>query len=343
MRWRSGMVLLLLLAGCAHGETASSDDDPDASAPSDAPPAAIDVFESFDVLPPPDAAVPLPDAAMPRPDAAVPDASLPHPDAAIPHPDAALPDASLPHPDASLPHPDASLPHPDAALPPPDASVPPPVVMFANNESTLYRIDASTFASTQVAAFVWPASVGVDAMADLAIAPDGKLIGVSGSRLYQVNPANAHCTLLGSISPQLNALTYVPVGVLDPNVEVLVGAGSDGKLYKLNPTSGATTLLGHYSSGHSSSGDLAYLPGTGLVATVNPGGSNDALAKVTPTTGATALVGSTGLPWVWGLANVHGTLVGFTLSNTIVSINVSTGASTTLATGPIGWYGAAAR
>src|SRR6185436_6552888 len=99
---------------------------------------------------------------------------------------------------AALP-PDASVPHPDAALPP-DAGTQPPVVMFANNEASLYRINTTTYAPTLVAGFVFPAGIGADAMADLAIAPDGSVLGASSSHLYKINPSTASCTLIGNLS-----------------------------------------------------------------------------------------------------------------------------------------------
>src|SRR5262249_46997014 len=151
--------------------------------------------------------------------------------------------------------------------------------------TSLYRINTSTYAATRIGSFVYPGSIGTDAMADLAIAPDGTLLGASSSHLYKIDVANAHCTLVGNLSVAMNALTYVPAGVVDAGAETLVGAGSDGKLYKVNATTGATTQLGHFSAGHASSGDLAFVTGTGLVAAVNPGGSDDALAKVNATTG----------------------------------------------------------
>jgi hypothetical protein len=215
--------------------------------------------------------------------------------------------------------------------------------MFANDESSLYRIDPATYAAVRVAGFGFPGSIGSDAMADLAIGPDGTLYGISSAHFYKINPTTAACTLLGNPTVALNALGFVPAGVIDAGAETLVGAASDGKLYKVSPATGAVTLLGHFSTGHASSGDLAYVSGPGLVASVNPGGSDDALAKVNPSTGATTSLGSTHTPWVWGLGNAGGTLVGFTLGGTIVTINPATGAATTVATGTPAFYGAAAR
>jgi hypothetical protein len=313
---------LLGVAACATG--VSSDTDPphvDARVGGDAVASGhIDAHDPGD-----DAPAPVIDAA--EPDAAMFDAPLP---------DAPLPDAPLP--DA----PPADAPLIDA--PPPDAPVDAGTVggvLYANDETTLYKIDPATYAASLVGSFGWPS--GTDAMADIAIGPDGRIFGASSTKLYVVNAATAKCTSVGSLSKGLNALTFVPVGVVDPSVEALVGASSDGTFYRVNPDTGALTQLGHFSSGHSSSGDLAYASGPGIVAAVNPGGANDLLAKVAPATGATTGIGAASMPWLWGLAYVNGKLVGFTLQKDIVTINPATGAVTHVGTGPIGFYGAAGR
>jgi len=243
---------------------------------------------------------------------------------------------------------------PDAA---PDAMVdgrivdapPPPIdggivtaVIFANDQTSLYKIDPATYSATLVGAFGWPAQVGTDAMADIAIDPSGAVIGASTTKLYSCRATDASCTLLGSLAHGVNALTFVPKGVIDPNHETLVGASSDGSLYAIDPSTAAMTSLGHFSNGHASSGDLAYAGGK-LVAAVNPGGANDSLAKVDTSNGATTIVGTTGRPWMWGLATAGGTLVGFTLGRDIVTIDPSTGTTTKVGTGSADWYGAAGR
>jgi hypothetical protein len=302
-------VLALSVASCAQGT--SPNDDPidaraiDARVAIDGPPGEIDAPEAID------AAV---DAAIDAPpiDAAIVDA------API---DGTTTDARV-----------------DAAI---DGGTTTSVV-FANTQVALYRIDTTTYAATRVADFGWPASVGNDAMADIAIAPDGSIIGASGTRLYRCSATTAACTLIGSLTQTVNALGYVPAGVLHPGVETLVGAKSDGTFYEIDANSAAMNVLGHFSSGHASSGDLAYAGGA-LVAAVNPGGANDSLARINATTGATTVVGTTGRPWVWGLATNGSTLLGFTLGREVVTINTSTGATTVVATGSVDWYGAAGR
>jgi hypothetical protein len=159
-------------------------------------------------------------------------------------------------------------------------------VIFANTQTELYRIDPVTYAATRVASFGWPAGVGSDAMADIAIASDGSVIGASGTRLYRCSATTAACTLIGSLSQSINSLAFAPPGLIHAGAETLVGARSDGTLYWIDHTNATMTSLGHYSSGHASSGDIAY-SGTSLVATVNPGGTNDSLVRVNAMTGAT--------------------------------------------------------
>ncbi|HUQ02451.1 MAG TPA: hypothetical protein VM261_08150 [Kofleriaceae bacterium] len=215
-------------------------------------------------------------------------------------------------------------------------------VIFANTQTALYRIDPVTYAAALVGSFGWPASVGSDAMADIAIAPDGAIIGASNARLYRCSATTAACTLVGALAQTVNALGYAPPGTVEPGVDTLVGAKSDGALYRIDTTTAAMTSLGHFSTGHASSGDVAYVAGS-LVAAINPGGTNDSLARINATTGATTLVGPTSRPWLWGLAAAGPTLLGFTLDRTIVTINTTTGATAVVATGAVDWYGAAGR
>jgi len=257
---------------------------------------------------------------------------------ARPHPDGdARIDAGEPI-DAPAVPPDAAP--PDAAHP--DAATTTPSVIYANGQTTLYRVDPTSYAVTLVGTFGWPSSVGNDAMADIAIAPDGAVIGASSSHLYRCDAATAACTKIGDLAHAVNALTYVPAGVIDAAAEVLVGTTGDGVVYRINPSSAAMTSLGHFTTGHASSGDLACLGGV-LYAAINAGGGNDSLARVNTSTGATTSVGSTSRPWMWGLAAAGNTLVGFTLARDIVTIDPATGAATSVGTGPADWYGAAGR
>jgi hypothetical protein len=312
-----GLLLLLAVtgaaAGCAAG-TPAGDDPVDARAGVDAPP-----DEPVDA-----ATVDASTVDAPFVDAAAIDAAI----LDAPATDARLVDAALT--DAAAPT--------DAAL---DGGTTTAIIL-ANSQTALYRIDATTYAATLVASFDWPASVGSDAMADIAIASDGAVLGASGARLYRCSATTAACALVGSLAHTLNALAFAPPGTVDPTVEALVGARSDGTLFRIDTTTAAMTSLGRYSTGHASSGDLAYAGGA-LVATVNPGGTNDSLARINAATGASTVVGTTGRPWVWGLAATGTTLLGFTLGRDVVTINPTTGATTVVATGAVDWYGAAAR
>jgi hypothetical protein len=267
-------------------------------------------------------------------------------DAADP-PDAAVIDAA---PDARPP-PDAKTtidakvtvdakPMPDGKTTPDGGTV--GGVVFACSQTTLFKIDPATGASTQVGGFGWPASVGNDAMADIAVAPDGSVTGASSGHLYACSATTAACTLIGNLAHAVNALGYAPKGTVDPSNEALVGAANDGSLYRIDTATAAMTSIGHFSGGHASSGDVAYAGGH-LLASVNPGGTNDSIATIALPGGATTVVGTTSLPWVWGLASAGGTLYGFTLSREIVTIDPATGVATHLATGTADWYGAGGR
>jgi hypothetical protein len=271
-------------------------------------------------------------------DVSAPDADDDEPDAADDAPDAPAADAAAIDARADA-APDAAV--PDAA-PAPDAD-PAGAVLYACNESDLYRVDPATLTATRVAAFGWPGTVGIDAMADLAVAGDGALFGASASRLYRIDPATARATVVGALGQAVNALAFVPAGVVD-SAETLVGATQGGAWLRIDATTGAITSLGHFSAGHSSSGDLAYVPSLGVVAAVNPGGANDVLARVNPATGATTPIGATtGVIQLWGLGFAGGRLVGFALAGGISTIDTASGTATPATSGPAQWYGAAGK
>jgi hypothetical protein len=115
-----------------------------------------------------------------------------------------------------------------------DAAISVPI--YAHTGTELYEIDPvdPTLAPLDIGAFDCIGGADQDvAMTDIAVDHAGAIWGVSVHDIHQVDATTAHCTAisLGASAASLSGLTFAPVGVLDPNVEVLVGADTAGALW----------------------------------------------------------------------------------------------------------------
>lgn len=239
----------------------------------------------------------------------------------------------------------------DMTTPVVDANLPDSTIVYAHSAHTLYALDPRTNALTSIGDFTFADHSATPAMNDLAVNQAGIIYACSGTAIYTVNPDTVITTQLGTLSlpsgVTFNGLTFVPVGVLDPSSEVLVGAAGDGSYYRINPTTGNSTLVGHYSGGYVSSGDIVSVNGAGTFATVRMSSSDteDRLVLLNPATGQTTLVGSgIGFRGVYGLGYWRARLFGFTSTGQLIQIDVSTGVGTLVAdpasTGTDQFYGA---
>lgn len=217
------------------------------------------------------------------------------------------------------------------------------VYVYAHTASTLFRVDPETLAVSQVGAFGW-GSVGSDQMTDIAIDKTGRMIGISFSRVYRVDPATAQTTLLSnSLSGTFNGLSFVPAAMLgQTGDDVLVGTrNNDGKVFRIDPMTGAAAEVGNMGS-YSSSGDLVAVAGFGTVQTVM-GSSSDVLARLAPQTFAASPIGSgTGYGQIWGIAYWKDKVYGFTNAGQFVLIDPVTGIATMVSQqSGMAWWGAA--
>jgi hypothetical protein len=256
-------------------------------------------------------------------------------------------DDALPLPDAGVAdaHDDGFI---DAAPLVPDSSVPSELdgVVYGHSSGTLYKIDPTSFAVTEVAPFIWPDAT-FDSMTDIAIDRDGVMMGVSFNKVYRVDPTTAACTFVGNLDRQFNGLSYVPAPAAAPDgPERLVGTTLDGTVWAIDPATGATSLAGSYGGGWTSSGDIVYVEGFGIVATVKAGASGvDFLAAIDPSsfmaTPIGMAAGGTGFNDIWGLGFWKGKVFGFSGAGQVLLIDPATGAASLLATGQsVTWWGA---
>jgi hypothetical protein len=129
-----------------------------------------------------------------------------------------------------------------------DAAIATPI--YAHTGTELYEIDPvdPTLAPVDIGAFDCIGGGNQDdAMTDIAVDHTGAIWGVSVHDIYQVDATTAHCTAvsLGANAESLFGLTFAPVGVLDPNVEVLVGANTAGELWAVT-SNGTLTQHGTF-------------------------------------------------------------------------------------------------
>jgi hypothetical protein len=241
----------------------------------------------------------------------------------------------------------------DAAPDVPDSSTPSEIdgVVYGHSSSTLYKVDPDSFAVTSVADFSWPAESGFDTMTDIAVDKDGHMMGVSFTKIYRVDPMTAACTFVGPLDHEFNGLSFVPAGEGDPGTdERLVGTTLDGSVWKIDPATGATTQVGSYGDSGgttwTSSGDIVYVEGFGIVATVKGGGlGHDFLASIDPMTFRATPIGAlgvgTGYSDIWGLGFWKGKVFGFSGAGQMLLIEPTTGVASLLnGAQSVLWWGA---
>ncbi len=216
--------------------------------------------------------------------------------------------------------------------------------VYAHSESELYRVDPDTFTVSLVAPFTWP---GIpDSMTDLAIDKDGLMIGISYTRVYQIDATTAVCTLLSSdLQGMFNGLSFVPAGQVGfpEGPDVLVGSrNTDGKIFSINPMTGAVVEVGDMGHGYTSSGDIVSVSGFGTVATVGAAFGPDTLVRLAPVTfDATPIGTDTGYSDLWGIGFWKGKVFGFAESGQFVLVDTTTGAGVFQETSEPNWWGAA--
>ena len=222
-------------------------------------------------------------------------------------------------------------------------------LVYAHSGTTLYRIDADTFAANEIGTI---SGLGGQSLTDLAVDKTGAMVGVTLDKLYSIDPTTAAATLVKALAVSGDtSLSFVPTDLNDVNsADILVTANDQGDVYQIDETSGASTKIGSYGTAGAgkviSSGDLIGVRGLGIYATVNVGTeANDYLAAIDPTTWkATPLGTGTGYKNIFGLGFWQGTIFGFvddgTGAGTMITIDKNTGVGTKIGSGTQQWFGA---
>jgi hypothetical protein len=239
-------------------------------------------------------------------------------DAAAPPPPTSDVDAGPPSGDT-----DASFFTGDVASPP---TTDPVAEVYGQSSSTLYKLDPNTKAVTVVGPFD-----GCDSVIDIALDANSNLYATTWSGLWTVDRKTAKCTQIASGSYP-NSLSFVPIGVLDPNSEVLVGY--QGSTYvRIDSKSGSITQIGSIGGSYASSGDIVSVKDGPTYLTVTGPGCNDCLIQVDPKTGAMIKNhGAVHHAAVFGLAFWAGSVYGFDDQGELFEVEIQNG---TLKTTPI--------
>ena len=159
-----------------------------------------------------------------------------------------------------------------------DASVVPAFV-YGHTRSTLYRLDAREGRLSRIGDFdciSLSADVAdsADGMTDLAIDADGHMFGVGRGEpgapshlLVSVDETTGACTriatvMLDGVATNVQGLSFVPAGTLDPSVEVLVGTNGNGSYFRIDPTTAIATAVGRVmTSSDTRGGDFVSIAG----------------------------------------------------------------------------------
>jgi hypothetical protein len=132
-------------------------------------------------------------------------------------------------------------------------------LIYASTDTDLFTLDplSASLTLTPVGKFdcIDPVNGPYKAMVDIAVDKNDSLWGVTGHRLYPltIQGSTVHCgngiTLNsaqpGQTLPTFYALTFAPVGVLDPVKEVLVAGNSAGELWAIDEN-GNTSVHGNF-------------------------------------------------------------------------------------------------
>ena len=248
--------------------------------------------------------------------------------------------------------PDAST-GPDAFRP--DADIADFSKVYAHSGTVLYRLDTTTLMPVEVGPFT---NLGTQSMTDIAIDKNDRMLGVTLTKVFEVDETTGACTHRADLelgTPNVTSLSFVPVDLNQPDgTEILVAATDDGSVYQLDPTTGASTLIGSYgTTGNGqlirSSGDIVAVRGLGILATVTVGDTltdPDYLALIDPADWHATLLGSgASYDKIFGVGFWRDTIYGFVdlgagAGGAIIALDRVTGGATLVNQGTVRWYGA---
>ena len=200
--------------------------------------------------------------------------------------------------------------------------------VLAHSDTRLYRVDF--FAGT-----IEDLGPTIPNLYDIDTHPNGTTYGIADSTLYTYNEA------AGTWTPSPGTLGFLdtPNGFcIDNEGNAYITGGFT--LRSVNLAMGTSSAIGSLNP-TVSSGDCVVNKGNLLFMTSSHT-SPDSFARLNGGTGAATVVGLSQHDAIWGLTAAWSRVFGLTASGDVVEINVSTGATTLIASYPgISFYGAA--
>lgn len=185
--------------------------------------------------------------------------------------------------------------------------------VYGHSSTTLYRIDTTTRAVSEIGFFA-----GCGHVADIALDQDSNLYASNGEGLFVVENNTGRCTKVAS-GAFPNSLSFVPAGTLGGS-ETLVGF-EGGSYVKIDTTTGAVEKVGELGGGFESSGDVVSVKDGKTFVTVKGPGCADCLVEIDPKTGAlTKNWGPLGAADAFGLAFWGGEVYAFTDAGEILLV-----------------------
>lgn len=194
---------------------------------------------------------------------------------------------------------------------------------YINTGKELYRFDPANETARKLAAFR-PTALD-SGMLDIGIDASGVMYGVTGKKLWIIDPVTAECSALADLDPQLEKVQGLTV--LGDGRLVVAGL----QLAVIDRTTAQITeTFVPKSAGHESAGDVIALPDGFLYWTVRNGTAGDKLLRVDPNTGAVkqlSVLQDADGPFrgVYGLAYAADTLYGFTSEDYMIVIDPDDG------------------
>lgn len=175
---------------------------------------------------------------------------------------------------------------------------------------------------------------GIKEITDIAFLPNGKLFGVTFTRLVAINTLTKTAEFIGDIIGEayLSEERWINALAASANGE-LYAATRDGELLTIDTETGQGSRIGVYGNGLGSSGDLVFLPDGTLLGSAKRldtlEETSDLLVRIDPHSGQAEIIGDIGFKQVFGLAvGQKGELLGVAEGNgqpMLIKINEANG------------------
>lgn len=175
---------------------------------------------------------------------------------------------------------------------------------------------------------------GIKEITDIAFLPDGKLFGVTFTRVVTINTVTKKAEFVGDIIGEAYLSEERWINALAASTDgQLYAATRDGELLTIDTATGKGTKVGVYGNDLGSSGDLVFLPDGTLLGSAKrlnkSEETTDLLIQIDQHSGQAEIIGDIGFKQVFGLAiGPRGELLGVADGNgqpKLIKINMNNG------------------